>query len=150
MFASILLHFNCPLPPVREVRSQERLKSVKPTNEISGGSYMFKTDSGKLMVYASADSSPRQRLQSVKSATEKMAKQLNLSFEMVRQKQRSSVIYVYYEGGDEEPIPIYCDEGKTGDLGEISTKIRSMMFVLSFHPRHAVLKQARKALFTLS
>jgi len=126
------------------------LKVLNPRKKYLVDLNMFKTDSGKLMVYASAGSSPRQRLQSVKSATEKMAKQLNLSFEMVKQKQRSSAIYVYYEGGDEEPIPIYCDEGKTGDLGEISTKIRGMMFVLSFHPRHAVLKQARKALFTLS
>jgi len=111
---------------------------------------MYKTEFGKLMVYASTDFSPRHRLQSVKSATEKMAKQLNLSFEMVKQKHRSSPIYVYYECGDEEPIPIYCDEGKTGDSSEISTKIRSMMFVLSFHPRHAALKQARRSLFTLS
>jgi hypothetical protein len=110
---------------------------------------MFKTDLGKLMVYAAADSAPKQRLQSVKTATEKMAKQLNLNFEMVKQKS-SAPIYVYYECGDEEPIPIYCDEGKNGDLTEISSKIRSMMFVLSFHPRHAALKQARKALFTLA
>ena len=111
---------------------------------------MFKNDSGKLMVYASAASVPKQRLQSVKSATEKMAKQLNLDFEMVKQTQRNSPIYVYYECGGEEPVPIYCDEGKTGDLSEISAKIRNMMFVLSFHPRHTALKQARKALFTLS
>ncbi len=111
---------------------------------------MYKIDSGKLMVYASTGSSHRQRLQSVKSATEKMAKQLNLSFEMVKQKHRSSPIYVYYESGAEEPIPIYCDEGKTGDLSEISSRIRSMMFVLSFHPRHAALMQARKVLFTPS
>ena len=111
---------------------------------------MFKNDSGKLMVYASNDSSPKQRLQSVKTATEKMAKQLNLNFEMVKQTKSSAPIYVYYESGDEEPIPIYCDEGKTGDPSEISSKIRSMMFVLSFHPQHAALKQARKALIALS
>ncbi len=108
---------------------------------------MYKNDSGKLTVYASA---PNQRLQSVKIATEKTAKQLNLSFEMVKQKQVSAPIYVYYECGDEEPIPIYCDEGKTDDLAEIASKIKNMMFVLSFHPRHAALKQARMALSTLS
>ena len=108
---------------------------------------MFKNDSGKLTVYASATS---QRLQSVKEATEKTAKQLNLSFEMIKQKQKSAPIYVYYECGEADPIPVYCDEGKTGDLTEISSKIRSIMFVLSFHPRHAALKQARNALFTLS
>lgn len=108
---------------------------------------MFKNDMGKLMVYASP---PSQRLQSVKAATEKMAKQLNLSFEMVKQKCSSGPIYVYYECGDDEPIPIYCDEGKTGDSTEISSRIKSMMFVLSFHPKHSALKQARKALFTPS
>jgi hypothetical protein len=108
---------------------------------------MFKNDSGKLTIYASVTS---QRLQSVKEATEKTAKQLNLSFEMIKQKQKSTPIYVYYECGEEEPIPVYCDEGKNGDLIEISSKIRSMMFVLSFHPRHEALKRARKALFTLS
>lgn len=102
------------------------------------------------MVYASANVAPKQRLQFVKSATEKMAKQLNLSFEVVKQTAGSSPIYVYYGCGDEEPIPIYCDEGKSFDLFEISSKIRNMMFVLSFHPKHAALKQARRVLFTLS
>ncbi|MCW4010160.1 MAG: hypothetical protein NWF05_06020 [Candidatus Bathyarchaeota archaeon] len=111
---------------------------------------MFKTDSGKLMVYVSAASCPKQRLQSVKSAAQEMAKQLNLSFELVKQASGPSPIYVYYECGGQEPIPIYCDEGKNGDLAEISSKIRSMMFVLSFHPRYAALRQARKTLFTLS
>ena len=111
---------------------------------------MFKTDSGKLMVYASTEVSPRQRLQSVKTAAEAMAKQLNMDFEMVRQVNGISPIYVYYENGDDEPIPLYCDEGKSGDPAEISSKIRNMMFVLSFHPRHEALKQARKTLFAFS
>jgi len=111
---------------------------------------MFKNDSGKLMVYASNNFSPNHRFQSVKTATEKMAKKLNLDFEIVRQTQGSSPIYVYYEDGNEEPIPLYCDEGKTCDLAEISGKIRNMMFVLSFHPRHASLKEARKTLFAFS
>jgi hypothetical protein len=111
---------------------------------------MFKTDSGKLLVYASTEVSPRRRLQSVKTAAETMAKQLNMDFEMVRQTNGTSPIYVYYENGDDEPIPLYCDEGKTGDQAEISSKIRNMMFVLSFHPRHTALKQARKTLFAFS
>ena len=102
------------------------------------------------MVYASTDESPRQRLQSVKTAAEKMAKQLNMDFEMVRPTHGVSPIYVYYENGDDEPIPLYCDEGKTGDLAEISSKIKNMMFVLSFHPRHVALARARAALVTFS
>jgi hypothetical protein len=108
---------------------------------------MLKNDVGKLTVYAST---PNQRLQSVRTAAEKTAKQLNLSFGMVKQAKGSAPIYVYYECGDEDPIPVYCDEGKSGDLSEIADKIRSMMFVLSFHPKHSALKQARNAIVTLS
>jgi hypothetical protein len=108
---------------------------------------MFKNDSGKLTIYASPNSSARARLQSVRDATETTAKQLNLNFEIVKQTRGASPIYVYYEQGDEEPIPLYCDEGKTGDLQEIQERLKSMMFVLSFHPKHTALKTARKALF---
>ena len=111
---------------------------------------MFKNDSGKLMVYASKASSPKRRLQSVRTATEKMAELLNLGFEMVPQRKGCSPIYVYYEHGEEEPIPIYCDEGKKGDLNEIQARLRNVMFVLSFHPRLTALRQARKALIALS
>ncbi len=111
---------------------------------------MFKTDSGKLMVYASNASSHSHRLQSVRTAAEKMAKQLNLDFEMVKQTKSCTPIYVYYEQGEEDPIPLYCDEGKTGDLAEIQARLKNMMFVLSFHPKHAALKQARKMLMALS
>ena len=111
---------------------------------------MFKNDSGKLMVYASTAFSSRQRLHSVRTAAEKMAKQLNLNFEMVPQHSGASQIYVYYEQGEEEPIPIYCDEGKDGDLAEIQARLRNMMFVLSFHPKHAALRQARYTLLISS
>ncbi len=126
-----------------------RLKRAQD-NHVTGESLVFKNDSGKLTVYASADSSPKQRLKSVRTAAEKMAKQLDMDFEMVKQSQGASPIYVYYEDSNEEPIPIYCDEGKNGDLSEISGKIRNMMFVLSFHPRHAALRHFRKTLFALS
>ena len=84
------------------------------------------------------------------AATEKIAELLNLDFEMVPQRRGCSQIYVYYEHGDDEPIPIYCDEGKKGDLQEIKARLKNMMFVLSFHPRHTTLKQARKTLIALS
>ncbi len=102
------------------------------------------------MIYTSNPNSTTHRLQSVKNATEEMAKQLKLDFEIVRQTQGSSPIYVYYGCGNDEPIPLYCDEGKTGDPKEISSKIKNMIFVLSFHPRHKALRQAREALFTFS
>ncbi len=111
---------------------------------------MFKTNFGKLMIYASTGSPHKKRLQSVKTATEETARLLKMDFEMVNFKKRVSQIYVYYEDGIDEPIPIYCDEGKQFGLDEISTKLRRMMFVLSFHPRHSTLKQMRSELMAVS
>jgi hypothetical protein len=111
---------------------------------------MFKTDCGKLMVYASTVAPRKKRLQSVRTATEKTAKLLNLGFEVVGFSKSFSQIYVYYENGDDEPIPIYCDEGKTCDLQEICATLKNMMFVLSFHPRHSALRQVRKEIMRLS
>jgi len=111
---------------------------------------MFKENCGKLMVYASTGVPSRKRLDSVRTAAKETAKRLNLDFEMVRFERASSPIYVYYEENDEEPIPLYCDEGKMSGLEEISSKLRSMMFVLSFHPKHSSLKEMRKELLKLS
>ena len=112
---------------------------------------MFKGNCGKLMVYASTGIPSRKRLESVRTAAKETAKRLNLDFEMVRFDRAPSPIYVYYEeSDDEEPIPLYCDEGKMSGLEEISSKLRSMMFVLSFHPNHSALKEMRNELLKLS
>ena len=112
---------------------------------------MFKENSGKLMVYASTGLPSKKRLESVRDAAKETAKRLNLDFEMVRFDRASSPIYVYYEENDgEEPIPLYCDEGKISGLEEISSALRNMMFVLSFHPKHLVLRQMRNELLKLS
>jgi hypothetical protein len=112
---------------------------------------MFKGNSGKLMVYASTGLPSRKRLESVRDATKETAKRLNLDFEMVRFDRASSSIYVYYEENDvDEPIPLYCDEGKMSGLDEISIALRNMMFVLSFHPKHFALRQMRNELLKLS
>ncbi len=112
---------------------------------------MFKGNCGKLMVYASSGLLSKKRLDSVKVAAKDTAKRLNLDFEMVRFDKAASPIYVYYEENDsEEPIPLYCDEGKKANLEEISNALRRMMFVLSFHPKHSVLKEMRSQLLRLS
>jgi hypothetical protein len=112
---------------------------------------MFKGNCGKLMVYASTGIPGRERLESVRTATKETAKRLNLGFEIVRFDRASSPIYVYYEENDgEEPIPLYCDEGKISNLDEISSKLRNMMFVLSFHPKHIALRGIRKEILKLS
>lgn len=95
------------------------------------------------MVYASNGAPHKKRLQSVKTATEETAKLLNLDFKMVRFKQQAAQIYVYYENGEDEPIPLYCDEGKRYDPENIRANLRRMMFVLSFHPKHSALRRMR-------
>jgi hypothetical protein len=108
---------------------------------------MFKGNGGKLMVYSSSMLPQRKRLKYVSEAAQKTAQRLNLDFEMVRFERSGSPIYVYYEeGNSSEPVPLYCDEGKISDLDEICSTLRSMMFVLSFHPKHSALKPLRKAM----
>ena len=102
------------------------------------------------MIYASPSAPCKKRLQSVRTATEETARLLKLDFEMVNFGKRVSQIYVYYEDGGDEPIPIYCDEGKRFDLEEICANLKKMMFVLSFHPRHSGLRQMRRELMAVS
>jgi hypothetical protein len=111
---------------------------------------MFKNDCGKLMVYTSTAAPHRKRLQSVKTAAEETAKGLKMGFEVVRFRKSFSQIYVYYENSGDEPIPIYCDGGKTNDIREIGAALKSMMFVLSFHPAHSALRHMRKGLMGFS
>jgi len=112
---------------------------------------MFKENSGKLLVYTSTGLPSKKRLESVRDAVKETAKRLNLNFEIIRFDRSSFPIYVYYEEGEGHgPIPLYCDEGKISDLEEISNVLRNMMFVLSFHPKHSVLREMRSKLFKLS
>jgi len=112
---------------------------------------MFKGNSGKLMVYASTNAPGSKRLTSVRTAAQETAKRLNLDFKMVKLDRSGSPIYVYYEETDsEDPIPLYCDEGKMSDTEGICSALRNMMFVLSFHPKHSALKQMRKEILKLS
>ncbi|XES76207.1 MAG: hypothetical protein ACBZ72_08455 [Candidatus Bathyarchaeia archaeon] len=109
---------------------------------------MKKLQQGNLALYTSDAATPtqRQRLQLVKNAAEKTASQLNLNFDFHQQPSRSNAICVYYECAGEEPVPVYCDEGKLGNQEEIQASISNVMFVLSFHPRHAALTQVRERL----
>lgn len=94
------------------------------------------------MVYTS-DAPPTNRLRVVGAAVSKVANTLKLETEFSPRRKLLS-IYVYYrsEAGDE--IPIYCDWGKSWSEKDVSRAIRSMMFVLSFHPNHSNLRSIRE------
>ena len=102
------------------------------------------------MLYASAEVSVRTRLSSVREAAVETAERLNLDFEQVHFAKNSDHIYVYYGNGSDEPVPIYCDEGKGFDVKGICASLRRMMFVLSFHPRNSALRTMRAELMGFS
>jgi hypothetical protein len=105
---------------------------------------------GKLLLYASAENEVENRLRSVREAALETAERLHLDFEQVRFTKNSDHIYVYYGNGDDEPVPIYCDEGKRFDVDGICASLRKMMFVLSFHPRNSALRTMRAELMGFS
>jgi hypothetical protein len=78
------------------------------------------------------------------------AHSLNLGFEVVSFRKGCRQIYVYFENGSDEPVPIYCDEGKKFDSKGICARLRRMMFVLSFHPRNSALRPLRAELMGFS
>jgi hypothetical protein len=111
---------------------------------------VLENSNGKLLVYASGFTSNEKRFDSVSMAAEKMAKMLDLNFEIVTLEENVTPIYVYYKNGDEDPIPLYCDKNGEPTINEVYTVLRNMMFVLSFHPKHSILKQLRKSVIQFS
>jgi hypothetical protein len=109
---------------------------------------MLECSSGKLFVYASSFS--QKRLKPVSIAAEKMARLLKLKFEIKTLRKSFTPIYVYYETGDDEPIPIYCNNNSQSDMEEVYMALRNMMFVLSFHPKHQALRHVRKEIMRFS
>jgi len=111
---------------------------------------MIEEVNGKLLVYASVFAFNGRRLKSVSTIVARVARLLNLDFEVVAFKGNFKPIYVYYKNGEEEPIPLYCDrDGKVKSRGVLSA-LKSMMFVLSFHPRYSALKRMRNEIMKLS
>jgi len=111
---------------------------------------MFANYNGKLLVYAPNGASHENRLKSVSVAAEKMAKLLKLNVEFITFREEFMPIYVYYKNGEEEPIPIYCDKSGKSNTREIYETLKKMMFVLSFHPKHSVLKRFREEIMRFS
>jgi hypothetical protein len=111
---------------------------------------MIEGSNGKLLVYVSSFASREKRLKPISGAAEKMAKLLKLTVEVVTFGKRFTPVYVYYKDGEEEPIPIYCDNSESSDAHEIYAALKRMMFVLSFHPKHSALRSIRKEVMLFS
>ncbi len=111
---------------------------------------MFNNQTGKLLVYTSSFSSSDSQLKPVSIAAEKLARLLNVNIEVRTFDERFAPIYVYYKNGEEEPIPIYCNNGGETSIKEVCAALRNMMFVLSFHPKHSALRQMRKEIMRFS
>lgn len=105
---------------------------------------------GKLLVYASSFAFNGKRLKSVSTTVARVARLLNLDFEVVAFKGKFKPIYVYYKNGEEEPVPLYCDRDGRVKPSSVLSALKSMMFVLSFHPRYSALKRIRKKIMKLS
>jgi hypothetical protein len=105
---------------------------------------MLNPETGGLLVYASSQSSQGKRLKLVSQAAERMAALLKVNVEVKTFRETFTPIYVYYKYGDEEPIPLYCNNGEELNVEDTYATLRKMMFVLSFHPKYEALRWARK------
>jgi len=111
---------------------------------------MLSGSNGKLLVYASRFASPTKRLKPINLAVEKIAKLLKADVQLVTFRKKFTPIYVYYKDGDDNAVPIYCNNGEQLDSQTIYSTLRNMIFVLSFHPKHSGLKQIRKEIMPFS
>ncbi len=102
------------------------------------------------MVYSSNEETQVKKLESIQAATKKIAQMLKMNFEFIKFKESYSKVFVYYDNGTDEPIPLYCDKGRKERTQDICTSLRKMMFVLSFHPKHSTLKHVRNSIMSFS
>ena len=103
---------------------------------------------GKLLIYTPQTTDRQERLKAIKSAASKIAEPLKLQIQIIP-ITKTFPTYVYYKKEDDpERIPIYCDSQKTLREKEIYQSMRSIIFTLSFHPKHSALLTARKELLS--
>ncbi len=95
------------------------------------------SDKGKFIVYASPFSTRNGRLKTVGRSVVRIAQSLGTDAEIT---QTSGVlsIFVYYENGGKEKIPVYCDWGKNWNEDDIHHSIWSAVYALSFHPEYPI------------
>lgn len=111
---------------------------------------MSEDNRGKLLVYISSAETRMERLKAVSIAAEKTARMLNLEFEVVPFKGARAPIYVFYKDGENDPVPLYCDKESENSTEKVFTTLKSMMFVLSFHPKFSALKKIRREIIRFS
>jgi len=111
---------------------------------------MLKNCGGKITIYASSSAFQERRMKSINRAAEKLARMLSLDTEIVAFERKFAPIYVYYKSEDEELVPLYCNKGEKSDAREVFTRLRNMMFVLSFHPKYSNLKRLRREIIQFS
>ena len=100
---------------------------------------------GKLLIYTPQNA---HRLEAIKSAASKIAEPLKIQIQVIPLTMPFPT-YVYYKGDeDPEEIPIYCDSQKNLREREIYQSMRSILFTLSFHPKHSALLAMRKELLS--
>lgn len=111
----------------------------------SGGLTGLESVNGRFLVYASGSGR-----RSVNLAVRRMAKDLRMDVRVVRVREKQVPIYVYYQRGEEEAVPIYYDGIERLGVEDVYSKLRSMMFVLSFHPKHLALRSLRREIMRFS
>jgi hypothetical protein len=105
---------------------------------------------GKLLIYTPQTTNREERLKAIKSAASKIAHPLKLQVQII-QITKTFPTYVYYKkDGDPEEIPIYCDSQRALREREIYESMKSVIFTLSFHPKHSALLTARKEILSLA
>jgi len=107
------------------------------------------SSNGKILIYVSNNSNSFSGLRNVENAVSKIANRLKLDLEIIRRSDLNS-IWVYFESHDGQLIPVYFNYWSKCREEEVYTRIRNMMFVLSFHPKFSDLKSIRKEVIQLS
>lgn len=104
---------------------------------------------GKFLLYSAKSLETNSRLEIVRDAVRRIAEKLELKVEITR-SEATSHVFVFYKSSRGEEIPVYSDFGKRGDIEEVYSAIINMMFVLSFHPKHSMLKAVRREVMQFS
>lgn len=103
---------------------------------------------GKLLIYTPQAIDRQERLKAIKSAASKIAKPLKLQIQIIPLTKKFPTYVYYMREDDPEKIPIYCDSQNNQREKEIYQHMKTILFTLSFHPKHSSLLAARKDLLS--